>query len=43
MRRATGASFALQLVADLPHEPVDCFEPGFVGSVPLRTVLSQLP
>jgi len=43
MRRATGASFALQLVADLPHEPVDCFEPGFVGSVPLRTFLSQLP
>ena len=43
MRRATGASFALQLVAELPHEPVDCFEPGFVGSVPLRTFLSQLP
>lgn len=30
-------------VDDLPHEPVDCFEPGFVGIVPLRTFLSQPP
>ncbi|MBR2838693.1 MAG: hypothetical protein IKE55_07920 [Kiritimatiellae bacterium] len=43
MQRQTGAEFALQVVADLPYEAVDCFAPGRGMVVPMRTFLSQLP
>ena len=34
---------ALQVVADLPYDNVDCFVPGKACAVPMRTFLSQLP
>ena len=43
MQRQLGAEFALQVVADLPYEAVDCFAPGRRMVVPMRTFLSQLP
>ena len=43
MQRQLGAELALQVVADLPYEAVDCFAPGRRMVVPMRTFLSQLP
>ena len=34
---------ALQVVAELPYEDVNCFVPGEAVVVPMRTFLSQLP
>ena len=38
-----GVGVALQVVADLPFEDVDCFAPGPACAVPMRSFLSQLP
>lgn len=43
MQRQLNVGVALQVVADLPFEKVDCFAPGPPCSVPMRTFLSQLP
>lgn len=43
MQRQLGTPIALQVVADLPYEPVDCFVPGKAAAVSMRTFLSQLP
>ena len=43
MQRQLGVRFALQVVADLSYEAVDCFIPGKAAVVPMRTFLSQLP
>lgn len=43
MQRQLGVDLALQVVADLPFEAVDCFVPGKAAVVPMRTFLSQLP
>ena len=43
MQRQLGAPIALQVVAELPYEAVDCFAPGKSASVSMRTFLSQLP
>jgi predicted AAA+ superfamily ATPase len=43
VQRATRAPHALQVVFDLPYEPVDCFALDGPFSVPARTLLSQLP
>ena len=37
------AALALQVVAELPYEDVNCFVPGEAVVVPMRTFLSQLP
>ena len=42
MQRQLDAEVALQVVADLPYENVDCFAPGKAAVVPMRTFLSQL-
>ena len=43
MQRQLGAPLALQVVAELPYEAVNCFVPGKAAVVPMRTFLSQLP
>ena len=43
MQRQLGVEIALQVVADLPYDNIDCFVPGEACSVPMRTFLSQLP
>jgi len=43
MQRQLGVGIALQVVADLPFEDVDCFVPGKAAVVPMKTFLSQLP
>ena len=43
MQRQLGVGVALQVVADLPFEDVDCFAPGPACAVPMRSFLSQLP
>ena len=43
VQSATRAPHALQVVFDLPYEPVDCFALDGPFSVPARTLLSQLP
>ncbi len=43
MQRQTGAGIALQIVANLPYDDIDCFTPGAACAVPMRTFLSQLP
>ena len=42
MQRQTDASIALQIVANLPYDDIDCFTPGAACAVPMRTILSQL-
>jgi len=43
MQRQLGVGIALQVVADLPYDDIDCFAPGEACAVPMRTFLSQLP
>jgi len=43
MQRQLGVGIALQVVAELPYDDVDCFKPGEACAVPMRTFLSQLP
>ena len=43
MQRQLGVEIALQVVADLPYDNIDCFVPGEACAVPMRTFLSQLP
>ncbi len=43
MQRQLGVGIALQTVAELPYDDIDCFRPGEACAVPLRTFLSQLP
>ena len=43
MQRQLGVGIALQVVADLPYDDIDCFAPGGACTVPMRTFLSQLP
>ena len=43
MQRQTGVGIALQIVADLPYDDINCFAPGAACAVPMRTFLSQLP
>ena len=43
MQRQLGVDLALQVVAELPYEDVNCFVPGGAVVVPMRTFLSQLP
>lgn len=43
MQRQTGAPVALQVVANLPYQEIDCFAPCKPCCVPMRTFLSQLP
>ena len=43
MQRQLGVGLALQVVADLPYDDIDCFAPGEACAVPMRTFLSQLP
>ena len=43
MQRQLGVGVAVQVVANLPFESVDCFTPGKAVSVPMRSFLSQLP
>ena len=43
MQRQLGVGIALQVVADLPYDDIDCFAPGAACAVPMRTFLSQLP
>lgn len=43
MQSQLGVGLALQVVADLPFEDVNCFAPGPACAVPMRSFLSQLP
>lgn len=43
MQRRLGVEIALQVVADLPYDNIDCFVSGEACAVPMRTFLSQLP
>ena len=43
MQRQLGVGIAIQIVADLPYDNIDCFAPGAACAVPMRTFLSQLP
>ena len=43
MQSQLGVGIALQVVANLPYDGINCFLPGKACAVPMRTFLSQLP